>query len=243
MIRIAVCDDEESITQNMEDVLEKCARELKAKIEVEVFYDGVTLLDYMGKTNSVYDVVFLDIEMQRMNGLETAEKLREVDRNLLIVYVTSHENYALRAYKVHPYDFLVKPIDEDAVRKCFKQIYEILKSGEQYYDYNYKRKAYRIRINDILYLMSDKRTIKIYMKDGSTRVHYGKLDEVEERLSSMDIDFWRIHKSALVNSRYIYEKGFDHVVLADGQRLSISREYERKLNAKYIQKLTNRMED
>lgn len=88
MIRIAVCDDEESITQNMEDVLEKCARELKAKIEVEVFYDGATLLDYMGKTNSVYDVVFLDIEMQRMNGLETAEKLREVDRNLLIVYVT-----------------------------------------------------------------------------------------------------------------------------------------------------------
>ncbi len=76
MIRIAVCDDEESITQNMEDVLEKCARELKAKIEVEVFYDGATLLDYMGKTNSVYDVVFLDIEMQRIRNCRKTPRSR-----------------------------------------------------------------------------------------------------------------------------------------------------------------------
>lgn len=243
MVRIAICDDEESVVRMMERILEKCTEELKTQVEIEAFYDGQNLIDYLSKTGDMYDLVFLDIEMNRMDGLETAEKLREMDQKLLIVYVTSHESYALRAYQVHPYDFLVKPIEEKTVRKCFNDAFEVLMTGEKYYHYTYKKTAYRIMICDIMYFMSDKRMVQIYMKDGTIIEHYGKLDDVEESLYAMNIDFWRIHKSVLVNARYIYEKRFDHVLLANGKRLNISKECEKKLNAKYIQRLAKRLED
>lgn len=243
MVRIAICDDEESVIQMMERILEKCTEELKTQVEIEAFYDGQNLIDYLNKAGDMYDLVFLDIEMDKMDGLETAEKLREMDQKLLIVYVTSHESYALRAYQVHPYDFLVKPIEEKAVCKCFNEAFEVLMTGEKYYHYSYKKKAYRVMVCDIMYFMSNKRMVQIYMKDGTIREYYGKLDEVEENLSSMDIDFWRIHKSVLVNVRYVYEKTFDHVLLTNGERLNISKECEKKLNAKYIQRLAKRLED
>lgn len=243
MVKVAICDDDEAVTREIEDILEKYARENTIHIDVGVFFDGQELIRYMDKNQETYDILFLDIEMKKMNGLDTAMRIREMDRKMTLIYVTSHESYALKAYQVHPFHFLVKPIDANEVTLCFEQAYSLFQQDEEYYEYMYNKCDYRVSIGKILYIMSNKRKIQLYMEDGSVLEHYGKLDEIERKLENTRAEFWRIHKSILVNAKYIFRKAYDHVELIDGQRLSISRDREKELDIKYIRSVAHRMEE
>lgn len=243
MIKIAICDDDELVIQQMEQILEKCAREQAMQLEFGMFYSGEELLRYMGKTQQRFDILFLDIEMGGLDGLKTAERIREIDRKMLIVYVTNHESYALKAYQVHPFHFLVKPLDEQDVRKCFCQACSYVTQEEEYFEYTYKKNSYRKPIRDIMYFMSNKRMIQIHMEDGTIEEFYGKLDDIDLRLQSVRTDFWRIHKSVLVNAKYIFRKTFYHVELTNGEKLNISKDRVRDLNALYVQNIRRRVEE
>ncbi len=242
MVKVAICDDDESVTRDLEEMLEKYAQEHAILIDIGVFFDGQELIHYMDKNQERYDILFLDIEMKKMNGLDTAMHIREIDRKMTLIYVTSHESYALTAYQVHPFYFLVKPINASEVTQCFAQAYSLFRQDEEYYEYMYNKCDYRVPIGKILYIMSDKRKIQLYMEDGSVLEHYGKLDAIEKKLENTRAEFWRIHKSILVNAKYIFRKSYDHVELIDGQRLSISRDREKELDIKYIRSVTHRRE-
>lgn len=242
MIKIAICDDEERITQEMERILEASAREYGIQLESGVFYDGEQLIQYMDKNDEQFDIFFLDIEMQGMNGIETAARIRKRDRKGLIIYVTSHESYALEAYQVHPFDFLVKPLQEEEVRQCFEQAYAFIAPEDEYFEYTIRKNTYRKPVRNIMYFMSNKRMIEAHMQDGTIEEFYGKIDEVEEELQRGKTDFWRVHKSTLVNAQYIFRKKYLEVELTNGEKLRISKQRARQMNELYIQNVRKKME-
>lgn len=243
MIKIAICDDERRMVQEMEFILGKCAREYGIQLEFGMFYDGEQLIRYMEKTQQKFDIIFLDIEMHEMNGIETAERIREMDRKGLIIYVTSHESYALEAYQVHPFHFLVKPIEEEKVRQCFEQAYAFLAPEDEYFEYTIRKNTYRKPVRNIMYFMSNKRMIEAHMQDGTIEEFYGKIDEVEEVLQNGKTDFWRVHKSTLVNAQYIFRKTFHEVELTNGEKLGISKQRAREMNELYVQNIRKKMEE
>lgn len=242
VLRVAICDDEIGFTTKIEDIILRVSRANGIKVEVSVFFDGITLLnDYM-HNNARYDLVFLDIEMKQMDGLETARKIREMDELVYLIYVTSYSSYALEAYEVHPFQFLVKPIEEDLVIKYYMMIHSKIISDAIFYDYKYKKDYYKVWVSDIMYFESDRRVINIVLSDGSKRVYYDKLSKVEERLGKQRIDFWRIHRSLLVNVKYIVKKAYDYVVLSDGTVFYISEDRRKDLNERYATMIEKEME-
>ena len=139
MLEIAVCDDDILIAADIEKMLEKLSLIVAIKVEIDVFYDGSTLVDYI-KKGKRYDIIYLDIEMRKQNGVEAARIIRRIDKKVLIIYVTSHESFAKEVFEVSAFRFITKPIVPDVFQSDRRVTYIITKKGN--------RKCYG-KLNDI----------------------------------------------------------------------------------------------
>ncbi|MBE5932586.1 MAG: response regulator transcription factor [Lachnospiraceae bacterium] len=234
MIKVCVCDDDVTIVDRINSVIDDLSKSNNIKTKVDVFYDGKTLIQNLEKNNSYYDVLFLDIEMNDMDGIETARQLRLRDEQVYIIYVTSHENYAIETFSVRPYQFVLKPFDDKVIEKYFMDVYEKILSCDESYGFKHKGTYYKILLKDVKYFESKNRSIVIHMVDGTTYEYYDILDKLEKKLSMFKMDFLRIHKSMLVNTRYITKKRYDQIELMDGEKLMISQLKRKEINEYYI---------
>lgn len=243
MIKIAICDDEIHTTSQLETILYDFAEELFISIDIDVFYDGKKLIHYIEVQQPNYDLIFLDIEMPFINGIEVAQRIREINRIVMIVFISNYKNYALEAYKVHPFQFIVKPFVSQTIKRYFKQAYDVIVSEMFYYEFSSHKNCYRIIVSDIMYFQSQRRVIFIHMNSGMTYQYYDKLDCIQERLAEAKVEFWRIHRSVLVNSRYVFRKAYDHMELTNGKVLTISEDKRKEFNQRYIKAVIRKLED
>ena len=233
MLKIAICDDEVSITGILDTMLEKIAKRNFIKIETEVFSAGEQLEKEV-KRKAYFDLIFLDIEMKGEDGITAARKIREIDRNVLIIYVTSHENYMQESFLVRPFRFVVKPIEEKVLEKHFLDAYEEISSYDSYFRYKNKRIEWKTPLRDILYFESRRR--KIYMvTEKEIFEFYDRLNEVEERLKSGKAVFLRVHQSFLVNYRHIEGLAYDYLIMDNGKRISISEDRRKLISEEYCE--------
>lgn len=234
MLNIAICDDEKEFCHKLENILHEIVEQEKIQVDIDVYRSGNELIRELQKDEICYDMIFLDIEMEGMDGLMTAKELRKQDEITLLIYVTGHTSYAIEAFEVQPFRFVVKPINEDIVYQCFMKAYEKIMSGNFYFHYKYKRDYYKILVSNILYFESEKRIIWIHLKDGTVRKVYDKLNNIERQMEKGKVEFYRIHKSFLVNSQYIIRKAHDHMELVDGTVLDISEDRRKKMSECYV---------
>lgn len=243
MINIAICDDKVEFSSKLEMLLIDIVKEEKIQADIDVYQSGNELLHKLQKDKCYYDMIFLDIEMKGMDGLETAKEIRKQDKITMLIYVTSHKSYAIEAYEVQPFRFLLKPIDGNVIYPCFLQAYEKIMSGEFYFQYKFQKNYYKILVSDILYFESEKRIIWIHLKNGTTRKFYDKLNNIEKQMKKEKVDFYRLHKSFLVNSRYITRKAYDHVELMDGTVIDISENRRKEISKLYVQEIEGGMDE
>ena len=109
MINIGICDDDVAMTAIIEEMLHKIANEQDIKINCAVFFDGFTLVENI-RQGTYYDLIYLDIEMHKINGISAAELIRSMEVPALIVYVSSYEKYLKELFNTEPFRFLSKPI-------------------------------------------------------------------------------------------------------------------------------------
>ncbi len=233
MINIALCDDDIPFTGEMDSFLNKISKENYIDLDMDVFWDGKELADIVADGKR-YDLIFLDIEMKEEDGLSAAKRIRETDKTVLIVYVSSHETYMRDSFEVRPFRFLIKPIEIETFKKCFIEAYEEIMDGDYYYRYRYQRMNHSIPVQEICYFKSKGRKIYIKTITGLEET-YGKLDEVEKKLKKGKIPFFRVHQSYLVNYKHIQGQAFDHVVMSDGKIISISEDRRKEISEKYCQ--------
>ena len=107
MFKVAIVEDDRVASDTLKEYIERFAAEKNEKIEAEVFEDG---LKFIGGYKPVYDIVFMDVVMPGINGIETAKKLREIDNGVVLVFITSMAQYAINGYEVDAADFLLKPV-------------------------------------------------------------------------------------------------------------------------------------
>lgn len=228
MIEIAICDDEIVITSKIENILEELSEEMGIKVEIDVFYDGKTLVNYI-KDGKKYDLIYMDIEMREQDGISAASEIREIDKNVFLIYITSHESFAKDVFELNAYGFITKPIDLGIFRKYFEAVKDELTIRPQYFRYQYNKVVYRISLDEIIYFQSDRRVTYIITENGSKKC-YGKLNDIECRLLQSNIVFFRIHQSFLVNPQYIIAYFYDSMELRDGTTLSISENRRKKVS-------------
>lgn len=204
---------------------------LKVKNEKKINVDSewlFGLIEHMEKGKR-YDIIYLDIEMTKQNGIDAAWNIRKLDKKVLIIYVTSHESFAKEVFEVSAFRFITKPIEPKIFEKYFKDAENEIVRRPKYFQYQYNKISYRLPIEDIIYFQSDRRVTYIITNDGSKKC-YGKLNDIEKHLVESDTYFYRTHQSFLVNPKYVTAYFYDSMELADGTTLSISENRRKRVS-------------
>ncbi len=223
MIRIGICDDMQCYVDNLAYSIREWAEVRSINVQPVKFRSGEEVLfDY--EEQGDFAAVFLDIELEGINGMETALRLREKNRLVSIVFVSRHEQYFKEMFKVYPFQFIEKPIDRRKVFEVLDQIVEEQKFFNESFIFRYNRTTFNIDLKQVLYFASERRMIRILMEDGKEYVFYEKLDELEKMLSGYNHHFVRIHKSYLVNERQIEQYHSKNIVMRNGDVLTVSRD-------------------
>lgn len=232
MLKIAVCDDEKAIANQIEHlILQVCTKE-SIPGDTDVFFDGKSLEEEIYK-GTRYDLIYMDIEMEDRDGISTAQNIRRVDENVLLVFVSGHSKYALELFRLDVFEFILKPIGKKKFETCLlNAVYKISTQGT-YFRYKYKRREFKILSMDIVYFESQGRKIYIHEKDGGVTVYNGKLVDVERWALNGKVPFLRIHQSYLVNFHFIVSRTKEEVRLKDGTNLYVSKEKQNEVRKRY----------
>ncbi len=236
-MRVMICDDEKGTCAELEQMVKTFALEKCIKLEVDVFFDGDILIEYL-KTEKAPDILFLDIEIPGKNGVKVGKYIREKLKNpdMFLVYISSKKDYALELFQNQPFDFLVKPIKTERLLHIMEKIFNILDRSESNFEYKNQGNSYRIMYKDILYFQSNGRKVNIVMKEG-IRDFYGKLSEVQE--ACPESLFLRIHKSYLVNMHYVKEITYKWIKMTNGDVLDISKSNRVEIRRKVMESMAN----
>ncbi|MCM1044361.1 MAG: LytTR family DNA-binding domain-containing protein [Candidatus Gastranaerophilales bacterium] len=219
MYNIGICDDGKNICADIEKMLLQYAKERNIQVDTNVWYSGEGLRDYLEVGNHL-DILFLDIELFKMTGIEVGNYIRKQldDMGMQIVYISGKSSYAQQLFKTQPLDFLVKPISHMQINDTMETALKIIKKKEERFEFQQGKEYYYVPMGDIVYLGSEKRKIKVVtMKE--TFEFYGRLKEVAKRLSE---DFIVIHQSYIVNKEYVFRYTYEMVELVNGTILTIS---------------------
>lgn len=231
MLSIAICDDDIQTTGRMEMLIEKIAKQNFIDTDIEVFWNGESLADAV-VSGEQFDIIYLDIEMDKEDGISAAKRIRAYDKNVLIIYVTSHENHMKESFAVRPFQFLIKPVSEKQMENCFKAAYDDINSEDFYFRYSYQRINHKVPIRDILYFESNRRKVFIETEEETFEL-YGKLNEIEDSLKACKVSFLRVHQSFLVNYKHVKGQAYDFVIMDNGKKISISEDRRKMISEQY----------
>ncbi len=230
MLRIALCDDEENARDALRIQLEKLMDESEDEIVYE-FSNGRTCINWLTAHPGEVDLLFLDVEMGKENGMDAAKKIRTVNRDLLIVFATGYTDYVFDGYQVNALDFLVKPVSPEKLKEVLLRAKELLTPpADRFFILKNADGAYRLPWNDILYFYSDRRYIHL-VTAVKTYTFYGKLNDIEKQVRK---NFVRIHQRYLVNSDNVTFVGGDFVTVDNPacEKLPVSRAYKKEASEK-----------
>lgn len=226
-MRIAVCDDEPQYRQQAVQAIHECTRSLD--ILTDVFENGNDFLQSFRK--NPYDLIFLDIEMPETDGISLARKLRELSRDVPIVFLTSHIEYALEGYEVNALRYLTKPIRSEKLQELLDYVQERLQEQRTLW-LKTDMGEERVLVKEILYLEAQNQNILIRTAERDYLVRYN-LGEYEKELS--EDGFFRIHRGYLVALRHIKSLGRHEVTLSGSTILPVSRTKEKALKEALFQ--------
>ncbi|HHV12081.1 MAG TPA: response regulator transcription factor [Clostridiales bacterium] len=216
-MRIAIVEDELGVQKQLVGYIHQYEKEIKEKFEITIFSDGDEITyDYQ----AVYDIIFLDIQMKRMDGMRAAEAIRKLDMDVIIVFITNMANYAIKGYSVDAMDFVLKPISYFALSQQLRKAIERIKSNKKYYLLlPVENGVERLEASKILYIESVSRRLIVHSEQNDYTI-YSTLKEMEDKLKGQY--FFRCNNCYLVNLSYV-EGVKNSIVTVKGRQLQISR--------------------
>ncbi len=220
IFKIAVCDDEQIICSTLYETLLKLSEFKSVKFEIDCFTSGEALCREMESTS--YDLLFLDIELPQMNGVAVGQYIRETLKNetIQIIYISSKQKYAMELFDMHPLNFLVKPLTDDKIEKVIDKFLLINKTDVELFSFKIGHEYYKVHISDILYFSSSGRKIKLITRNKEYEF-YGSLEAIYSELKNKNFLF--VHKSFLVNYRYVEKYQYEQVTMSDNRVIPISQ--------------------
>ena len=224
MIRIAICDDEKPFRDNVKRYVERYLCEKEISYEIDTFSSGKEFLE-LGIEMIRYNIIFLDIKMDEIDGIVTAQNIRENSSDVYIVFVTAYIDYSLEGYKVNAERYLLKDnINFD--NSIYESMDTILRKmnhvvSKKYFKFNECEKD--IPLDRILYIESKLHKLEFHVMEKEEMIYtlYGTLNNLEEEMSNFS--FLRIHQSFLVNMKHIKSVACYRAILSNRQEIVIPK--------------------
>lgn len=214
-MRIAVCDDKKEDRNQIKSLLEMYHQTFEIKE-----YDDSTALCTDSSFLQTCKILFLDINMHGMSGLEAARQIKSEYPTIHIILVTAYMNYALDGYKVKASRFLLKDDLDQTFEECMDDILKEIQQEERVVTYDFVEGSAQLRVDDIIYIETNRHK-NIFYTQSQTLSIYRKMDDLENELKNMG--FVRVHKSFLINMKYIKKISSYRMTLTTGKEISVPK--------------------
>ncbi|MDE6024052.1 MAG: LytTR family DNA-binding domain-containing protein [Lachnospiraceae bacterium] len=220
MINIAVCDDEKCMSEKIEKMAEDFFRMKNTDISIVEYSSGEELL----KSNEKIDILFLDIGMHGMDGIETAKRLRAHGYNGFLVFITVLKEMVFQSFEVQPFDYLVKPVQEEHFEKTMERLFVSLQNRLSPEKANLLVQkgceSIIISFQDIICCEIIDRKVYLYLASGEVINYYERIENLEKKL---DGRFFRCHRSYLINLNHLKSYSNNTAYMANGKEIPVSR--------------------
>lgn len=222
-MQIAICDDEKSIRE----LIGNKVHSIYPEADLCFFQSGEELL----LSEEHLDILFLDIQMTGINGMETAGEFRKKRKKAILIFVTVIEDYVFQAFDVGAFHYLLKPIDDKkfeevlckAVEEYRMKKQEVPAAEEKYIIVNSKGVHTKVLLDDVIYAEVFNRKIVLHKKDSEIE-YYGKMSDLETKAGK---DFFRTHRAYLVNFKYVEKYDASTIYLEKGTALMAKQHYSK----------------
>ncbi|MBW3083335.1 LytR/AlgR family response regulator transcription factor [Bifidobacterium phasiani] len=222
MLKVAIIEDERPAADLLARYVERYGEESGVEFDITVYGEPTTFLDTYRPD---YDIVFMDIEMPNMDGMEAARRLRGIDRRAVLVFVTNVARLAIRGYEVDAYDYIVKPVDYRTFARKLRGAAIRCRRDEDSLMLTVRGGMRRIQLRDVVYVEVTGHTLHFHSRDGGETAVGGTMGDIERRLR--EHGFLRCGKAYLANRLHIADIGAASLTMDDGTELPIGRAYRR----------------
>lgn len=241
-MRIAVCDDNREMLMILKSTLNTLFGQYTADFQIVCFISGKALLEAHNKNN--FDIVFLDIDMPDVTGFDVAKAIRDEFSKCYIIFITSHSELVYDSFDFQPFDFIRKNSKDSMVKSLNHVVKKLMFHSKQNETFAFEdefSRSHIVPIRNIIYLESEKHYINFYVSSQDTPFRMrATIKDCEDKFEKYD--FIRIHKSYIVNLRYVefIDKSNDEVALKTvNKKLPMSRNLKKEVTEKHILYLRN----
>ena len=228
-MQLAICEDDSAMLSRLKQAIEAWSEKQKSEIVIFSYQSAEAFLFAWPETS--FDLVFLDIQMNQMSGIELAKHIRKTDKNMLIVFITSFMQYAIDGYDVNALHYLVKPLSVSKLLPILDKALTIIRSRQDIYMTVPEGKGIiKIMFGEILYFSVQAHIASIYTSDAvfKKRNTMGELKEI------LPTYFVRCHRSYIVNLFKVECVYGEHLLLTNGEKLPISRKNSKEVKDAFI---------
>ena len=226
-MEIAVVDDEKAVREHICALIE----EQQPGSRIEAYATGEELL----ASGKGFDIVFLDIQMEGMNGIEAAKKLREQQEDTVLAFITGIKDYVFDALDLYAFQYLLKPIDEDKFAGVLERaVKEAVRKKERHVLF-IKSRNLTLDQSEILYIESRAKKVEIHTVRQAIEI-YASMDELERQLGE---EFYRCHRAYIVNMDCITEYDGESITLTSGDRVYMAKKKYGEFVKAYMWHLQN----
>lgn len=214
---VAVCDDERVWVDELNGLLKEYGKVRHTDVFISYYNNGASLVE----SGKKFDIIFMDFQMDGLNGIETARKINALKNDGIIIFVSSYTNVALDAFEVKAYRFLAKPINKE---KLFKAIddYRAEMDSDDFLIFKTHEGTIRVKVSEIIYVEGSGKHSKIHTSKTDYEI-LTNLKEVQARLP--DDRFFRCHKAFVTSFLHIQSHDNNEITYDDGSAIYISRNF------------------
>jgi len=237
ILYVGVCDDEEFFLKKQIEYIKVLETEVERKIICKEYLQVSDLMSDVSEKKVQCDLVFLDIEMQPIGGIDAAAYMRKHGYTGEICFVTSHEEYALNAYDLDAIGYLVKPVTYEALKKVItKALVQISyrederEAAKKYLEINVNKGNCILDVNQIIYIEKRKNQCVIHMENGE-KICYEPLKQIFQRLNTNIFGY--VHQGFIVNFNKVKEVGNKTVFFGDDVEVPLSRKHKKEVKERH----------
>lgn len=246
-IKIAVCDDEEQYTDMLVKHIELYGGEVGTEFYITVYNSGRKLIDDIKTDSKMYDIVFLDVEMPEINGLKIAEAIRQMSEDIVLFFVTGHEQYAREAYQVEALGYIVKPVAYNELKKLLRRAvimvkyeHDNRKSGKNYIEVPVSGDKRIIDVRTIKYIEKNRNQCILHFSDSELKCY----ESLKKMYSRLDNElFVYSHQGYIVNFDEIKEVKENVICFGRNVEVPVSRRRYKEVKDRHLSRIKQLLEE
>lgn len=231
-MRIAICDDDEKELAHFMDLIEKYRLSRGTDLNCRFFHSSTDFLCEM--KGGEYDLILIDVVMPGINGVQAAREIRELDKNVKIIFMSLSAEFAVESYGVGAFYYLLKPTEDDSLFPLLDRVYnELFVQQEQGLALKDRKGIVRISFADLEYVEVINKTVSFHLADGVIRDMTAALSDIEGNLLKRP-EFIKTHRSYLVNLNYVLSLGVNCIETKNRHNIPISRQRRNEVHDAYM---------